>query len=411
METGKEGAKFVYNFAKKIIDYTGPRLPGSEEEAKAVPLICEEMEKATGNKAVIEPFTLYPRASLGAISLLGSIALTGTILSFVSPFISLTVAVLCLIFAIVQVFTYSGKFDFLFKKSTSNNVYSTIEPASGDAKYTIMFSGHNDSSWCWKLALKNPDTMIIKLGLGIFSLVMIIAFSIMRIANNYLFLISLDAGIKEIIYYALPILCIPGFYFLTQYVSWDKTIASPGAMDNLTGVGFGIFMAKYYHENPDKQPKNCRIICAGLGSEEAGLKGSMAFVKKHKDDGMLNNLYLVNLDSIRDWEHFNVIKGDLWLGSHFDENMVKMGSDSMKEVGRKGGIIINPVGGCDSTSFYRKGVKTVTMIAQNPVATNYYHTSNDTVDGLDMNTLEKFTEALVIMTDKVAAYAEQNLAK
>ena len=173
-------------------------------------------------------------------------------------------------------------------------------------------------------------------------------------------------------------------------------------MDNLTGVGYSMFMADYFKNNPDKHPSSCRIVCAALGSEEAGLKGSEAFVKAHKNDPTFANAYVVNIDSIRDYEHFNVIKGDLWLGSKFDKELIDASLQSMKEAGHEAKVIYNPVGGCDSTPFYRGGYKTVTLIAQNPNITDYYHTSKDTYDNLDLRTLEDFTEVLFRLTDKIA---------
>ena len=286
-----ESANFVHNFVKKVIDTTGPRLPGSKEEADSVPIIADEMEKATGNKAIVESFVFAPRASIGAISLLGYVALAGIILGFLSPIISLIICSACLIFAIFQIFTYTGVFDFLFKKETSHNVYASLEPANGEkAEYKIMLSGHKDSSWCWNHSLKNPKTGMIKTGLGVGSVFIAMILSIINLAIGNIFLISSNSTILQIIFYILPLFCIPGAIFLCQYLTWDKSKASPGAMDNLTGVGFSILVAKYFKEHPEKQPKNCRIICAALGAEEAGLKGSLAFCNQHENDGMLENL-------------------------------------------------------------------------------------------------------------------------
>lgn len=405
MESYKsQSAEYVYGFVKNVIETTGPRLPGSEEEARAASLIAEEMEKATGSKAVIEPFKVAPVASIGAISLLGIAALIATAVFFVSPLIGLILSFMILMYAILQIFTYTGIFDFLWKQHTSHNVYSEVLPEDGKYDYTIMFSGHNDSSWHWNHSMKNPDTALIKIGLGMLGLIVMIVTGIIQVAKGNLFVWNSAKDIGTIILYCLPILTIPGSYFIATYLTWNKAMASPGAMDNLTGVGFSILMAKYFSENKDKMPKNCRIICAGLGSEEAGLKGSMAFVKKHKDEEWLKNTYVINLDSIRDYEHFNVVKGDLWLGSRFDQDMVDMAVAAMKEAGRKGGVIINPVGGCDSTPFHRIGVKTTTLIAQNPTTTDYYHTCKDVYEDLDMRTLADFSEVLLKLTDKVAAY-------
>ena len=52
-----EISNYMYDFIEKIIEDIGPRMPGSEEEAKSAEYIKKEMEK-TCNDVVIEPFKL-----------------------------------------------------------------------------------------------------------------------------------------------------------------------------------------------------------------------------------------------------------------------------------------------------------------------------------------------------------------
>ena len=173
-------------------------------------------------------------------------------------------------------------------------------------------------------------------------------------------------------------------------------------MDNLPGIGAGLFMGKYYRENPEKLPKNCRIIIAALGSEEAGLKGSMDFVKKHKNDKeLLINPYFINMDSFSDYDYFGVISGDVWQMTNFDKELISMSLDSFKSLGLKTQSFKNPVGGCDSTPFCKAGYPTVTLCAQNPVATSYYHTTNDHYNRLNQDTLEKALEGVVLLSEKM----------
>lgn len=82
--------------------------------------------------------------------------------------------------------------------------------------------------------------------------------------------------------------------------------------------------------------------------------------------------------------------------------------ESIEEAGLKSHIISNPVGGCDSTPFYRKGYKTVTFNAQNPVLTDYYHTLRDTYESLNMDTLEKSCEVMDNMIRKINEYQKTN---
>ena len=177
-EQVKQSGKFVYDFIKDVIDETGPRLPGTPEERRGAEIIGERAQEITGTPSVTERFTLHDRASIGAIPVLGICGLISFALFYLSPIAMLVASALCLIFAVVQIFTYKGWFDFLFPKSESQNVYSILPPKDGQPiKYTLMFSGHVDSCWNWNLSLKNPATAIPKIVIGVvgFFVMMIIS--------------------------------------------------------------------------------------------------------------------------------------------------------------------------------------------------------------------------------------------
>lgn len=410
MTTAKTGAKFIFDFCKTIIDKHGPRLPGSEEEKAAQADIAKIMETATGVKPTVEKFTLAPRASIGAIPYLGYAGFIALALYYIHPVPAFIVSLCTLIFAVVQVFTYKGWFDKLCKQEESCNVYSVMD-GKGEIDHTIVFSGHADSSWLWQMAAKNPKTMILRTVLGVVGVVSIIIGSLLRFIFGMWSVVKPDdMGTPFYLFLLItPLLFIYGLYSLCIYLSHDKKKASPGAMDNLTGVGASILMGKYFKENPDKLPDNCRVIIASLGSEEAGLKGSEAFMKAHAGDkNLLINPYFFNIDSLRDYDHFNAVKGDSWLMSKFDDDMKNMLVKAFENAGVKPNIIVNPVGGCDSTPICRAGYKTITFAAQKPDVTDYYHTYRDTCDGLDMNTLEKSVDIILDVTEQIHEHHKKN---
>lgn len=410
MTTAKTGAKMIFDFCKTIIDKHGPRLPGSAEEKAAQADIAKIMEAATGVKPTVEKFKLAPIASIGAIPYLGYAGFVALVLYYIHPVPAFIVSLCTLLFAVVQVFTYKGWFDKFFKQEESCNVYSVMD-GKGEIDHTIVFSGHADSSWLWQMAAKNPKTMILRTVLGVVGVVSIIIGSLLRLILGMPSVIKPEDMATPLYLFLLitPLLFVYGLYSLCIYLSHDKKKASPGAMDNLTGVGASIFMGKYFKENPDKLPDNCRVIIASLGSEEAGLKGSEAFMKAHAGDkDLLINPYFFNIDSLRDYEHFNAVKGDSWLMSKFDDDMKNMLVKAFKNAGVKPNIIVNPVGGCDSTPICRAGYKTITFAAQKPDVTDYYHTYRDTCDGLDMNTLEKSVDIIIDVTEQIHEHHKKN---
>lgn len=393
----------------KLIEADGARLPGSDEEKAACKKIQAEMLARTGLTSKTERFIFAPEASIGAINKIGWVVLAATLAYYIGglggAFAAMLVYTAVLIFTVCQIILYKGTFDSLCKQEWADNIITELPPASGETEYTVYLGAHYDSSWCWKLAKKNPNTAIIKTAYGIVGVFVMLAVCILRICLS--FGVLSDYYIWNVLLYCIPIAFVPGFYFLTQYTSQDKTIASPGAMDNLSGIGINMMILKYFKEHPEDMPKGMRLVHLGFASEEAGLKGSDAFVKAHKNDGELKNAYLINVDSVADPDHFEAIKGDIWQGTHFDKTLIDMSVEAMKESGvASPKIISNPVGGCDSTPFCRAGVPTFTFAAQNPTSTNYYHTTNDTSDRIDVSTFETGLNVVYKVIKKIAAQRE-----
>lgn len=387
----------------KLIEADGCRFPGSDEEKAACVKIQQQIKERTGLDTKTEEFVYAPRAGIAVINYFGWAGLACILLYYISAWTAL-VAMLgflgVLVFAACQVLRYTSFFDIFFKHEKAKNIISEIPPKSGKTDYTIYFGAHYDSSWCWKIAAKVPALSIVALASGIFSLILMFIMCIVRVytAFNY----DYDAQLACMI---IPIFCVPCFLLVTQYTSADKTIGSPGAMDNLSGIGINMMMMKYFLDHPDEVPENCKLVNICFASEEAGLKGSFAYAAAHKDDPELKNAYFINLDSIADPDHFEAVKGDPFQGTHFDKNMIDLTIEAMRETGRIANpkIIVNPIGGCDSTPMCKLGVPTLTIAAQNPTQTNYYHTCNDKSERIDVSTFETGMDVVYRLIQKLAA--------
>ena len=102
----------------------------------------------------------------------------------------------------------------------------------------------------------------------------------------------------------VPIVTAIGSLFVVMWGDPNPRNASRGAMDNATGIGLSYAVIKYFKEHPEKMPKNCRIVDANIGSEEAGLRGSMHFAQEHRFDDLSQNAWNINIDSVADKEYF-----------------------------------------------------------------------------------------------------------
>ena len=388
--------------------------------------------KEIGLNPVTESFVFAPHSSIGGLPYAGWAGIIGciltviaTMLASISAYAGLATHFVCTVYMIctwvwlvVSVFKYHTCFDWCFKHKVSHNTYAELLPEDGKYDYTIFLSGHTDTSWTLKLSASQNKLgfvgVVLRLGLGaiavalvtIISAVLLVLIMMLNYGDNlgYNTLANVyDAYriVSQIALYSSPLLIICAF-LLTMYNEKTEEIASPGAMDNATGVSIAYQVLKYYKENPDKMPKNCRIVDFNCGAEESGLRGSIAFTRKHKNDGMLDNAYHINIDSIADAEHFEVIHGDSWLCPHFDKDLERMFKESMREAGIKNpGDIANPVGGCDSTPFQKAGVKSITFAAQNPVMSDYYHTFRDVPERFSAETVGLGLDVVVRVISKI----------
>ncbi len=437
----KEEYKKYQDEAYEIVEHAsleiGSRLPGTANERKFHDYMAKKLEEI-GIKPVREEFSVAPRAGIGGLPYAGYVGLILSICAFIARQVSplwyamAALAVVMLFWLVSSCFLYRTWFDKFFKQKISQNTLGELVPEDGKYDYTIILSGHTDTSWNWKHSEsgywkkdKPIAALIATYGKVGFGAVCVIGMCLISI---FMALIYIFGGeLRQM--WALKIAQTPGFYyfnlamiiipFITALGSWfiiawndpDENNASRGAMDNATGIALSYEVIKYFKENPDKMPKNCRIVDCNCGSEEVGLRGSMAFAKEHKNDDLTQNAWNINIDSVADKDYFEVVIKDDWQMCRFDKDLEKMFKDTFEELGivsKTGGCIHNPVGGCDSTPMTRAGIKSVTFAAQNPMLTYYYHTFRDMPDRFEPETVGLGFEVVLSVIEKIAKFQEEN---
>lgn len=450
-ESSVKYANEAYEIVEHAANNIGSRLPGSEGEKKFANYMGEKL-KEIGIKPIKEEFAVSPRASIGGIPYAGWAGVILCVASYFAkgmPFLWFAMAglgIVVIAWLIWSVFLYHKGFDMFFKQEISQNVYGELTPEDGEYDYTIILSAHTDTSWNWKHSentykfRNNPVLGLIatyaKVGFGAVCFFIMAFYSIFQ-AVYYAALLLFNAEWAVMCYNSaqlaqygyeitkftqvynvlgdimifLPIICCIGCLFVTMWNDKDPANASRGAMDNATGIALSYEVLKYFKENPDKMPERCRIIDFNCGSEEAGLRGSMAFTSQHKGEPILENAWNLNIDSIADKEYFEVVIKDDWQFTRFDKDLEKMFKDSFDELGiesKTNGCIHNPVGGCDSTPMTKAGIKSVTFAAQNPILTYYYHTFRDVPERFEVETVGQGFDVLLSVIDKIAAFQKEN---
>lgn len=435
-EENRKYANEAYDIVKYASEKVGSRLPGSEGEREYANYMGDKLREI-GIEPKKEEFAVSPRASIGGIPYAGWAGVILSALTYVAMSIS-TVwfgmalgSIAVIIWLVFSVFLYKPWFDMFFKRKISQNVYGELVPEDGKYDYTIILSGHTDTSWNWKHSentykyRNNPVKGLIttygKVGFGALCFFFMAGVSIFMAAFTFAGYFKAPWAVNisyspSFTYFLMAMHFIPlitaiGSFFVIMWADPDPANASRGAMDNATGCALSYEVIKYFKENPEKMPKNCRIIDFNCGSEEAGLRGSMAFTSEHKGEAILENAWNINTDSVADKDYFEVVIKDDWQFTRFDKDLEQMFKDTFNELGiesKSGGCIHNPVGGCDSTPMTKAGVKSVTFAAQNPILTYYYHTFRDTADRFDAETVGNGFDVILGVIEKIAAFQEAN---
>ncbi len=429
----EEAFEIVEHAAKKI----GSRLPGSDGEKEYAAYMGDKL-RSIGIEPVREEFAVSPRASIGGIPYAGYLGLIMSALVYVALHLSAVwygmalASVVCWVWLILSVFLYKTWFDMFFKQEISQNTYGELLPPDGKYDYTIILSGHTDTSWCWrhsahasKFKKTKPAMGLVatfaKVGFGVICFLFLTAVSIaMTVISSGVYFgevwalkIANSASFANFLFamHFLPVVTAIGCMFVVMWADPNPRNASRGAMDNATGCALSFAVTKYFHDHPEKMPKNCRIIDFNCGSEKAGLRGSIAFTREHKGEPILENTWNINIDSVADKDFFEVVIKDDWQFCRFDTDLEKMFKDTFNELGivsKTNGCIHNPVGGCDSTPMTKAGMKSVTFAAQDPTLTYYYHTWHDVPERFELETVGDGFDVILGVIDKIDKFQQAN---
>lgn len=342
-EENRKYAQEAYDLTSYAAKEIGSRLPGSDGEKKYADYMGNKLREI-GIEPKQEEFAVSPRSSIGGLSYAGWSGVILSVLAFFALKISSLwfgmagLAVVTIIWLVFSCFFYKTWFDMFFPQEISQNTYGELVPEDGKYDYTIILSGHTDTSWCWRHsehAYKYKDKPIIgmlatygKVGFGAICFFFIAIVSVFMTvvytgvytgaewANALLYTESFNKFLTAM--HFLPIITAIGSFFVVMWGDPNPRNASRGAMDNATGCALSYEVIKYFKENPDKMPKNCRIVDCNIGSEEAGLRGSMFFAQEHKNDDLTQNAWNINIDSVADEGYFEVVIKDDWQGVRFE---------------------------------------------------------------------------------------------
>ncbi len=313
----KADLDFAYNFIKRICVDIGPGSPCSSQEHARAAAVKAEMEKVV-DEVREEPFVCAPDAFLKWFEFAGVLAVIAGVffqlgllplcpLGFTT--VALGIAVFIFLIMIFEFFLGKEFIDGLFPKKPSENIIGVIRPPSRPEgsptdrgpKRILIFSGHHDS------ALQFNYLRWFKFGYFIAEGILIIGLSLFT-AGLFLRWLSLvfswpldglAAGFQWYMWISLPVTLLIDFTFTERGKGGGSV---PGALDNLSAVAILLMIGRILKRHPDWIPADTEIRLASFGCEEAGARGSRAYVKVHLDELKAADAVLVNFETIYDPE-------------------------------------------------------------------------------------------------------------
>lgn len=378
--------KYMVDGIRYVCENFKERAPGTGSERKAQKYLAGELEKWS-DKVEMEDFDLHPGAFMGWIPVAGVIGIisviffwltyknvvSGSILAIIAT-VFVLLALACLV---IEFLMYREFVDFLFPKKTSRNVMARRAP-KGEVKRRIIFGGHTDAANEWTYSLHGGlKSLAPVMGGSIGGLIAISIFDVVWV------IYSLMGGAYESTFWfvagIIQLILVPFFVAICFFINWKVIV--DGANDNLTADFIAMGVLKEMAEN-DFRFENTEVCALLAGSEEAGLRGSVAYAKRHKEDLSDVETIFIAMDTMREIEQLQIYTNGC-TGTQKNSNAV---AEVIYEAGVNCGIEMAEtelyLGAIDAEGFSRYGLMASGFCGVNHDPKTYYHTRLDTPDNM-----------------------------
>ncbi len=381
--TTSEMLKYMTDGIKHVCQKYKRRGPGTQSERDAQDFFKEELKKYS-DEVISDDFTVHPHAFMGFIFYSAAFSLIGIAcywlhsFSIALPIIGTILTLLAVLMFLFEFLFYGEFVDFLFPKRVSRNVYAVRKP-SGEVKRRIIFGGHTDVSPEWTFSYHG----------GLPALATVIAGSIISMfiifgSNIAIFVKTLTSDYVAIegfwkVLGIINICTIPFLIAIMFFINWKELV--DGANDNLSANYVAIAVLKEMAEE-DFRFENTEVCCLLAGSEEAGIRGSKAFAKKHKNELLETETVFIAMDTMREISELRINTIGCTGTVHNSEAV----GDLIHEAGLNCGVDIPRAeiypGAVDAESFTKEGLLACGFCGVNHDPQKYYHTREDTYDNI-----------------------------
>ena len=386
-----QSAQFMCDEIAHICNDMPKRDPGSVGEKMACEYMADYLKNDCGcERSDVESFKENPNAFFGWIYFTITFVLAGMVLFFFMPIVGAVITALGFVILFVQFGLYKKLVDKFFPEKTGHSV-TAIKKCTGEVKGRVFFNGHPDAVWNWPVNNRFGGTahvahLVTSVVSGLIVLGLNIAAAVKtgcRPVTDYTIAGYTSLYTPVLFWMGIAILvmvpCLVGMYFM-----WDENTITDGANDNLTGCYMGIAILKAMKEQGiELEHTEVGVIISG--SEEAGLRGAMAWCEAHKGEFDDVPTWIYSYDTIHESRFLGVNYRDLNGTVKSDKEV----SDSFVNAANELGIKctktwVPPFGGAtDNAAFNKAGFRSTGITALDHNLQDYYHTMRDTADNLN----------------------------
>ncbi len=344
--------KYMVDGIRYVCENFKERAPGTGSERKAQKYLAGELEKWS-DKVEMEDFDLHPGAFMGWIPVAGVIGIISVIFFWLT-----------------------------YKNVVSGSILAIIATVfvlpKGEVKRRIIVGGHTDAANEWTYSLHGGlKSLAPVMGGSIGGLIAISIFDVVWV------IYSLMGGAYESTFWfvagIIQLILVPFFVAICFFINWKVIV--DGANDNLTADFIAMGVLKEMAEN-DFRFENTEVCALLAGSEEAGLRGSVAYAKRHKEDLSDVETIFIAMDTMREIEQLQIYTNGC-TGTQKNSNAV---AEVIYEAGVNCGIEMAETelypGAIDAEGFSRYGLMASGFCGVNHDPKTYYHTRLDTPDNM-----------------------------
>ena len=391
---------------KKVCKDHGPRPVGSEAEKNAQLHMQKELESSC-DTVTREEYKCSDKAFMSWVPL-GAVLLLFSTLMFTLgiPIASLAASAVTLFIILAEFIFYKPVLDIFFPKKTSGNVIG-VRKASGETKKRIILAGHTDSAYEGTYTYHGGHAAVLTIILtAIVAVLLGIGGSIYAIVAGADGIVWTGDNLAVKIIAVVTYITVPVIAAAIVFTNYKRPVM--GANDDLSGCFVSAAVVKFLAAN-DIRFENTEVVAAMVGGEEAGLRGTKAFMKAHaeeyKNEKDVETIFIA-LDTIREHEFMAIYDKDMTGMVKNDKRVAKLIQTSAKNVGYDVPIKAIELGSTDAAAASQAGIPASAFTAMDPAPARYYHTRLDTEDNLDPKSLEI---GLKIALETVFTFDEQGI--